>query len=154
MLSREDYSFVAMRCLRRIVISNNELLYELVSLLMSCLNHSSSFIDWVESDETMATQLSAYIQRNKSAGWAYKFLHQYVYRINRPRCVIDAISDNLCVFWTLAALLSHRPNLTCSIWKMTIRKTRTYLSSLMPCSLPWQDPIKMALSKIRLRLPI
>lgn len=64
-LSHESYSFVATRHLRRIEIYNYNVIYDVVDLLLACLNHPTDLIEWTEYDGVLATRLITYIQRNQ-----------------------------------------------------------------------------------------
>lgn len=72
----ENYSFVAVRHLGRIEIANSYLLFEVVGLLISCLNQSVDFLEWPECDKVLTTRLAAYVQHSNNPGWGLKTLSQ------------------------------------------------------------------------------
>lgn len=63
-LSHRDYSFVAVRHLRRVAISHHYVLFEAITMLMNFLSRPTDSIEWPECDEILSQELSMYIQRS------------------------------------------------------------------------------------------
>lgn len=73
-LSDEDYSFVAVRHLRRVEIGNPGVLYEAINLLMDCLDYPTGIIEWTECDELLMMHLPSFMSRISDAGWVFEML--------------------------------------------------------------------------------
>ena len=76
MRSQKDYSFVAMRHLRRLEIGDPWLLTEVISQVVVCLRRPGDFLEWTEVDEIFAARLSTYIQRMSCGGQAFEALYR------------------------------------------------------------------------------
>ena len=76
MRSQKDYSFVAMRHLRRLEIEDPWLLTEIIHQVMICLDQPGDYVEWTEFDEILSARLSTYIQSTGSGEWAFEALYR------------------------------------------------------------------------------
>ena len=66
MLSNEDYSFVAVRHLRHVMIEDRLHITEVTFLMMELLTSMADCIEWTECDEILSQQISIYVQRSNN----------------------------------------------------------------------------------------
>lgn len=77
-LSHGSYSFVVVRHLRHVGLTNFPLFFEVFNLLITWLSQPIEFIEWPECDELLGPRFSSYLPRSGYAGWGFNNLFQSV----------------------------------------------------------------------------
>lgn len=73
MLRHEDYSFVVVRCLRRIDKTSS---LTVLNLLVECLDPSLDLVEWTECDELLKTMILRFDQHGQIAALLFYFLSE------------------------------------------------------------------------------